>query len=337
MNITEQNIAFRALERLQVLTSVRGEYRPLPGTIDGEINFYFQDTILHTFVELKKELKPYDIPGILEQARDYPRLMVVAERIYPAQKMALKEKGIAYLDLAGNIYLEQNGVLLWLEGNRPPEPGKPATNRAFTKTGLKSVFYFLMNEKILNLPYRDLAHLAGTALGNVKYIIEGLDETGFILPVNKKKKVLQNKKALLERWITGYQEILKPALYLGDFNFWDAQKFQIWNGLLDENEDTVWGGEPAADLLTNYLQPGVLTLYTNEERAKLVNKWTLIPAKNGQLKMYRKFWTHTEWDSKKLTPPLLVYADLMITDDPRCIETAGIIYEKFLKDEFDDR
>ena len=182
-----------------------------------------------------------------------------------------------------------------------------------------------------------MAHLAGTALGNVKYIIEGLDETGFILPVNKKKKVLQNKKALLERWITGYQEILKPALHLGDFNFWDDQKFQSWNKLPDENDDTVWGGEPAADLLTNYLQPGFLTLYTNEERARLVNKWILIPAKNGQLKMYKKFWTDTNWDAKKLAPPLLIYADLMITDDPRCIETAGIIYEKFLKDEFDER
>ena len=140
MNNIGQNIADLALERLKVLTGVKGEYRPLPGNIDGEINFHFRDTMLHTFVETKKELKPYDIPGILKLAKDYPRLMIIAERIYPAQKQVLKEKGIAYLDIAGNIYLEQNGILLWLEGNRQPAPEKPTTNRAFTKTGLKAVF-----------------------------------------------------------------------------------------------------------------------------------------------------------------------------------------------------
>ncbi|HMF76515.1 MAG TPA: type IV toxin-antitoxin system AbiEi family antitoxin [Bryobacteraceae bacterium] len=32
-----------------------------------------------------------------------------------------------------------------------------------------------------------------------------------------------------------------------------------------------------------------------------------------------------------LAPPLLVYADLMATGDPRNLETAKILYEQFLK------
>jgi hypothetical protein len=30
-----------------------------------------------------------------------------------------------------------------------------------------------------------------------------------------------------------------------------------------------------------------------------------------------------------------VYADLLLTNDPRCLETAGMIYDKYLKNEFE--
>ena len=37
-----------------------------------------------------------------------------------------------------------------------------------------------------------------------------------------------------------------------------------------------------------------------------------------------------QYDNKS-TPPLLTYADLLLTNNKRCIETAQIIYEKHIK------
>lgn len=335
MNRTEEHIVNRALTRLKDLTGIEGTF------IDTEhikaADFHIKTDYVNMIFECKKVVKPYHIPQILEYARHKNHFMVIADHIYPAQKKILKDSGIGYLDTAGNIYLENENHLIWLEGNKQVEEEKPASNRAFTKAGLRTLFYFLLNEETLNFPYRKLAQATGGALGNMKYIIEGLTDAGFILQLGPKRKVLQNKKALLERWITGYQEILKPALHMGDFNFWDENEYQHWDTLITEDDKTVWGGEAAAALLTNYLKPAYLTVYTENERARMLQNWKLIPNENGQLKMYEKFWVDTNWDTKKLAPPLLVYSDLVITNDPRCIETAMIIYDKFLKHEFEQR
>jgi hypothetical protein len=90
------------------------------------------------------------------------------------------------------------------------------------------------------------------------------------------------------------------------------------------------GGEPAAEVLTNYLTPEVLTVYTEKGRAALMPKWAIIPDEKGNVQVYQKFWKDEEWDEQKLAPPLLIYADLMMTGDPRCQETAKIIYDKYL-------
>ena len=58
--------------------------------------------------------------------------MLVADKIYPAQKQRLRENGIAYLDTAGNIYVSNGNLLLWLDGHIDVKK----TNRAFTKAGL---------------------------------------------------------------------------------------------------------------------------------------------------------------------------------------------------------
>jgi hypothetical protein len=58
-----------------------------------------------------------------------------------------------------------------------------------------------------------------------------------------------------------------------------------------------------------------------------------MPKEDGELHIYERFWY--EPAQQAYAPTLLVYADLISADDPRCIETAQIMYDKFLKDEFE--
>jgi hypothetical protein len=301
--------------------------------VDGEINLRHKDKKVKTFVEIKKELRPYQLPEILEKFKHHHPLMVVAEKIYPALKQELRNKGIGYLDTAGNIYIEQNGTIIWLEGNKPNRQEKPATNRAFTKTGLKTVFYLLLHKDAINLPYRKLAETTETALGNIKNIIEGLREAGFVLPLDETKVLLQNKKALLERWITGYRETLKPTLHIGTFHFLHPEEFGNLDAMQGPNQETMWGGEPAAEEMTKYLHPQIYTIYTTAPKIDLMLKAKLIPDQNGNVEVYKKFWK--DEITNNYAPPLLVYADLVITDDPRNLETAELIYDKYLKNEFE--
>lgn len=84
-------------------------------------------------------------------------------------------------------------------------------------------------------------------------------------------------------------------------------------------------------MLTNHLVPAGLTVYTHQNN-ELVTKWTLVPDEKGNVHVYEKFWKDEELDRHPYAPPLLVYADLMLTNDPRCQETAAMIYNKYLRD-----
>ena len=57
----------------------------------------------------------------------------------------------------------------------------------------------------------------------------------------------------------------------------------------------------------------------------------LMPHKEGNVQVYEKFWKQDE--EPETAPDILVYADLMNTQDSRCIETAKMIYDERIKPE----
>ena len=258
--------------------------------------------------------------------------MLVAGHILPKLKEELRLRNIPYLEANGNIFLKHEGILLFIDTNKPLAKEKKTGNRAFAKTGLKVVFEFLRNETWINQTYQTIAEHTGTTVGNIHHIITGLLKDGFLLPVTKKEYMLQNKKALLDKWITTYDEKLKPSLRIGTFRFIKADDFINWEKINLEEGKTFWGGEPAGDLLTHYLYPEELTIYTDETIHQLMKSYRLMPDEKGNVKVYQKFWRKNE--EKKIVPPELVYADLMNTNERRCIETAQKVYDEFLQNKF---
>ena len=334
--MNKKNIIQPALKQLQVITGLTANYHE--GTnpaIDGWIDLQLPEGNIRFFACIKNEIKAYQLAEIAMQAQQNTPYIVIANRFYPAIKEQLKQKGIAYLDTAGNAFLQYQTFLIYIQGNKQIAQQKQDTNRAFTKTGLKAVYYFLLNPAALELPYRTLAEMTGVALGNIKNIMDGLKETGYLFQIEEKKFKLQNRKALLERWIDGYRETLKPTMHLGDFALNNDIRDKLFQEQVNIGE-VLLGGEPAAELMTEYLHPEKFTVYTTLAKLDIMRKFRMIPEENGKLKLYKKFWHENPVNRpfQNLAPAILVYADLIITDDPRCIETAQIIYEKYLKHEF---
>ncbi|WP_316826357.1 type IV toxin-antitoxin system AbiEi family antitoxin [Pedobacter miscanthi] len=329
----EQHL-IETLTKLEANTGFKWNYKNAGNDLDGTVDILINNNKEHFTVELKKELREYQLPKLIYYKQIYKPLMVIAERIFPAMKEKLRNAEINYLDGAGNIYIRTKRVTIWLDGFKHEEPEKPVTNRAFTKTGLKMVFYLMLHREAINMPQRILANATGVALGNVKNVISGLEEAGYVLQIGQKRQVLQNKRALLERWIAGYGETLKPSLHIGNFKLPTGRPLEYFNNNLIEPGKTIWGGEPAGEWLTGYLNPEIWTIYTVEKRNQAMVKWRLIPATEGPIQAYDKFWQDDAADVHPYAPELLVYADLLLTGDPRCIETARMIYDKHLKDEF---
>lgn len=333
--MNELLIIDNALDRLLDQTGIKGQWTFLDRDIDGTLDLFIDHKKERFYVECKRELRNFQLPYLFQLAEHHQPFMVVAERIFPTLKEVLREKNIGYLDGAGNIYLKTPHHYIWLDGNKAIEADKPTTNRAFTKTGLRMLFYLLLHPETINAPYRHFHMATHIALGNVKNIMDGLKDAGFIININQREIALQNKRQLLDRWIVGYQETLKAALYMGTYRFANRNQWNDWQKLPLDFNKTVWGGEAGADLLTNYLNPQELTLFTTEKKNEIILKFKLIPDPNGDIKLYEKFWHEEQGNRLKHAPPLLIYADLMMTGEPRCIEVAERIYEKYLKNEFE--
>lgn len=272
---------------------------------------------------IKKEIRSHHIPRLLDQKAGEAPLMLVAERLSPAIKDKLCNAGIDWLDAAGNIRLTDKDVIIWIDCHDSIE-SKEKKNRAFTKTGLKVVFLFLHDEVWLNRSYRDIANTANVALGNIKYVLDGLKAHNFILNIGKNKKQLKNRDKLLDQWVLAFTDELKPRIFRARYRFFDRESELNWKQL-NLAKGTLWGGEPAADLLMHDLKPMEFILYTNESRADLMKAYKLIPDNNGNVEIREPYWT-VEANHPQTVPVLTVYTDLMETGDPRNVNIAQKLY-----------
>ncbi len=330
--MNQEEIIFLALDNLQKNTQIQSNWDPasVHAELNGFLTLNIENQKIRYNVEIKNELRYIHLQQVIAHNRANQPYMLLAHSIFPKIKDQLRLNKIAYLEANGNIYLTPNGITIWIDTNTAIEKSKNKSSRAFTKTGLKVVFKFLIDDTWVNKPYRQIAEQTGTGIGNITNIINGLKQDGFLIPLNRNEHILNNKKDLLDKWVNAYEQKLKPNIKIGTFRFLDDVNFYNWKNLPLNKGKSYWGAEPAADLLTNYLRPAELTCYTTETRNELIKNYRLIPDETGNIKIYNKFWHDSEMD-KNTVPPLLIYADLINMNDRRCTEVAQKIYDEYLQ------
>jgi hypothetical protein len=296
-----------------------------------QIDAYFQLNDKKIPVVVKNELRPSNVHAILELADNHTHILVAANYITPNAKNVLQEHGINYVDRVGNIWLKIHPIYVHIDGIHNQPPSEDQKNRAFTKTGIKVVFQFILNPTLLNLTYREMAEVAGVSLGTIPKVLEGLKEEGLILKKTSDQWTIKDADLLLQRWLNEYTKKLKPSLFLKRYRSNDNNFFDSWKRL-NFSEDTFWSGEPAGDLLTNYLQPEKFVVYSRETHQNLMKNYHWVPDVNGDIYVYELFWKKLPeaTSPESCVPPILAYADLMESGDGRCVEIAKLIYERYL-------
>ena len=280
--------------------------------------------------EIKTNVTRANINTVIDQIRGYRDsynhpFILVAKYILPAMMTELMQNEINYLDVAGNCCIKHGNTYLFIQGQKNNWV-KIHSGRAFKAVGLKIIFHFLRFPDSVNLSYRDLQQKTGVSIGSIKLIVDELIESQYILKT-KSGRFLKNRQMLLNKWVVSYNEILKPKLLISQFTFRDNELRNKWL-TLDLPEGMYWGGESGAHLLDGYLYPQNFDIYSDVSANKLLNAGVVMPDKNGEIKIYRRFWTDDDDNqNSKLVPILLIYADLMGSGNSRNIETANRIYE----------
>ena len=308
----------------------------IPKELDGYLEIFFKDKAITLPFIYRRELRSVQVEKIFRLQDRLGHIIVLSNYITPKVKELLRGKEIGYIDSGGNVSLKTDDHYILVKGQSYPEQESDYSDRAFSKTGLQLVFHFLNDTNLVNSTYRNIRDKVNVSLDTISKTLKSLERQKYLLTVNKKERKLTRKEDLLDRWITNYENKLKNDLLIGKFSFVEKSSLKNWKELELKTGNTFWSGQPAADLLTNNVIPDTLILYSTEERADLIRNYRLKPDNEGPIYVYQKFWEdlNSEFDNQTV-PPILIYADLVTSYDPRDLEIANQIYEEFIKDKLE--
>lgn len=259
---------------------------------------------------------------------DTPTLIITRYVPYNLGKK-LREMNVQYIDAAGNAFINTPTLQFFINGNKRKERTLEHAEKGFlTKGGVRVVFALLCKPDLTKAPYRQIADTAGVAVGTVDTVMKRLQYHRFVENLGPKGRRLVQREELLDRWVIGYTEQLRPKQLIGLYRTVTDIR---WKDEVQPEAGAWWGGEIAAAKLTNYLKPFIVTIYTAAKAKELILRYKLTKDQNGTVELREVFWNFLIEPGATVTvPPLLVYADLVATADPRNIETAKIIYDEHL-------
>ena len=335
-NILDQAIAALYRETTLQLAVVEHDAYVNNQQIDAIVKVGANEPTL--LVEIKKWANHTNVGTLIhqmEQIAKPDKVLLVADFINPIMGEKLKEAGIQYIDTIGNAHINLPPIHIYLKGNRPEQQTniREKTGRAFQPTGMKVVFAFLKNPDLVNKTYRTIADQTQVALGTIREVFHDLTARG-LLVTGTKGRELTNFDQLLNQWVEHYPYRLMKKQRIGLFTTNDPA---WWQKIDPEVFGAQWGGEIAAAEYTHYLNPKDVTIYIPKTKmAALIREAHLRKIQPDEhpetyIDLIEPFWWQEETiNLTHLVHPLIAYADLIASGEPRNLETAERLREQLL-------
>jgi hypothetical protein len=337
MNEREHTLLHQAITAASLLTGLDISFERAPGLDEKStgciITIRGQGGEVRLPAEIVRNLTKAAIGPVAAKIRNLggPGLLVTP---YVNRNMAerLKTLGVPFLDVSGNLFINVPPYFIYVVGQARVEEASVVQGTAFNPMGLQVIFTLLCMPERVSCAYRDIAEDSGVSLGTVSNTLAALERGGFVVDKGNRGRALANVGELSRRWVMEYAERLRPKLFMGRYSpsepGWSAQG----------GTGHFLGGETAAALLTEHLKPTVQTFYLKGELKEFAVANRLKKDPQGTIECLKAFWRFEyPWEHGHIAPPLIIYADLLASGDPRNLETAEIIHERFLTSLFRTR
>lgn len=325
------NLLHTAIEKQTTLNPLTYEIlgtkvRAKKQEVDAKILIKYNQNAWEYNVEIKSQIVPAQVYDLKDRMKGLKPYILIANYISPQAKQMLRDNDISYMDAAGNIFFKEKQTYIHIETHKNNKSRLLTNNRAFSKTGLKVTYQFLIHPDYLNKPYRFIADQASTTIDTVGKVVRELLQEKYIIKTNNKEYQFADRTKLFQEWVTAFNRNLRPKLRHRTYRSLD--KNFNWNKLVLPQQ-TQWGGAVAAEVKDNYLIADKSLIYTGLDFQEIAKKLKLIPDNNGKITLIEKFWKQNE--AAPNVHSILIYADLLNEPNPRYIEAANKIYTTYVK------
>jgi len=213
------------------------------------------DRDIDLIIELKERPHLGELRLVAEQIKRYEEpgriAMVAAHFLGPNRRALLKEMGIGYIDLSGNIYLRAPGVFIEREGkpnlfNERPHELNPYADKA------SIILRLLLDEPQRSWKIREIAKAGGINPGWASRVNENLVERGLVKYDQNNGIALLRGEDVLKEWADLY-DWYKNKFYYYYCHAYDMQELLDKIGKLnDVNGKIALGFQAGANLVSPY-------------------------------------------------------------------------------------
>jgi hypothetical protein len=259
-------------------------------------------------------------------------VVVLTQFIAPATGSLLAEGGIQYVDLAGNCHLALGRFFVHVEGKRPEPDAR--RERGFGAAGYQVLFAILARPELLRAPERQFATEAGLARAVVGDTLERLLADGTIGQAGRGGRKLLQREALMERWVAGYEDVVRPRLLIGRFRPGERDPVKLERRLRGtlKGAEWWWGGAAAAYRLVRRYRGEHTVVHLPRMPADVPRQFKAQPDPEGPLILLGLPGRLAgDGPVPHVVHPLLVYAELLHGANDRAREAAGLIRAKVLE------
>jgi hypothetical protein len=260
-------------------------------------------------------------------------LMLFAPHIGRPLAEYLVAKEVNFVDEAGNCHVRLgNAFMALIEGRTATY--RAAAGRGIGMPGHLVLFAILAKPELINGPIRKLAGSAGVSKTAVEHILARLTHEGILVRARERRH-LQDKKLLLDRWLSGYSSLVRPRLLVGQYRTPDADPSRLEERIeqaLAKDKTWGWGGGAAAQRLVGFYRGSRTVLHLADPSEEIIRSLKALPSKEGELILLRTPGRITfEGAVPRTVHPLLVYTELLTEGTDRARESAEMIRDRYLQ------
>jgi hypothetical protein len=287
----------------------------------------------HLFPAEIKTTPPNNVVAARLLAKAERPFLLLTPYVTPTLADILTQGGLGFVDLAGNIHLAVGDEHLFHVQGRKPRPAERKA-RGLGAGGYQALFAILAKPELIGAPVRDIAVATGVGKTIVAELLRRLEDEGWLARRKGRVVPLRPLGGLIDRWLTGYADVLRPKLLIGRYRGNDEQPTAIERRIertLDGKIRWCFGGAAAAFRLTKHYRGETTVLHVERPVPDLTREIRVLPAADGPLVLVRAPGPVGFAGPKPHTAhPLLVYTELLLAGGEREREAAADVRERYL-------